>query len=178
LSNQARINEQITSDKLRVIDHEGGNLGVIDNAKARSLAEEVGLDLIEISPNATPPVAKIMDYGKYQYTEQQKKKKAKLSSSVTETKSIQVKIGTGDHDLGMKASRAGKFLKEGHRVKIELFLPGRSKYFDKSFLQDRLERLLNLIPEEYKIAEEAKKNPKGLYVIIEKETKKNKNENE
>ncbi len=178
MSDQVRINEQITSKELRVIDHEGNNLGVINSDKARSLAEDAGLDLIEISPTATPPVAKIMDYGKYQYLEQQKKKKAKLGSTATETKSIQVKIGTGDHDLAMKAGRAGKFLKEGHRVKIELFLPGRSKYFDKNFLQDRLERLLNLIPEEYRIAEEPKKNPKGLYVIIEKETKKKKNENQ
>lgn len=178
MKDQVRINEQIRVSELRVIDHEGKSLGVLKQEEALRLAEEAKLDLIEIAPTATPPVAKIMDYGKYQYLENQKRKAAKAGSHVTETKSIQVKIGTGDNDLALKARRAGKFLQEGHRVKIELFLPGRAKYFDKNFLNDRLERLLNLIPEEYKLAEEMKKNPKGLYVIIERErVKKDKDEN-
>lgn len=172
LKNSVRINQQITAQELRVIDHNGDNLGVIPRNEAISRAEEAELDLIEIAPTATPPVAKIMDYGKYQYLEKQKQKQAKASSHATETKSIQVKIGTGDHDLSLKAGRAGKFIKEGHRVKIELFLPGRSKYFEKDFLNDRLERLLKLIPEDYRVAEEPKKNPKGLYVIIERATVK------
>lgn len=166
---------------LRVIDDQGGSLGVLTREKALAVAKETGLDLIEIAPTAKPPVAKIMDYGKYRYLEKQKQKQAKAGSHATETKSIQVKIGTGDHDLRLKAERAGKFIADGHRVKIELFLPGRAKYFEKDFLQERLERLLNLIPGDYKIAEPARKNPKGLYLIIDraggKETKE-KNENQ
>ena len=172
LKDYIRINKQITSRELRVIDAEGESLGVMSKETALAQAEEAGLDLIEIAPNTTPPVAKIMDYGKYQYIEKQKLKQSKAKSHVTETKSIQVKIGTGDHDLQMKAERAGKFISEGHRVKIELFLPGRAKYLEKNFLSDRLSRLLKLIPGDFKMASEPQRGPKGLYVIIEKSSGK------
>ncbi len=132
------------------------------------LAEERAVDLIEISPAATPPVAKIMDFGKWQYLENRKDKLAKAKSHIVETKALQIKIGTGEHDLTLKAKKAGEFLSEGHRVKIELFLPGRSKYLEKNFLDERLERILRLIPVDYKVAEEPKKGPKGLYLVIEK----------
>lgn len=136
--------------------------------QALKLAQEAGLDLIEISPNAKPPIAKLMDYGKFQYAENKKLKAAKAKSKITETKNIQVKIGTGDHDLDLKARKTSEWLKEGHRVKIELFLTGRSKYMDFNFLKERMERILHLITEEYKIADAPKKSPKGLTVIIEK----------
>ncbi len=167
---RTRINNQIRARELRVIDDSEGNLGVIPFAEALKKAKEKGLDLVEISPNADPPVAKITDFGKYQYEENKKKKN--LSGKVTETKSIQVKIATGDHDLGLKAKQASKFLKEGHRVKIDLFLAGRAKYMDKDFLQERLDRILHLISETYKIADGPKKSPKGLTLVIEKSSNK------
>lgn len=169
MSKFTRINNQIRAKELRVIDDDQGNLGVISLAEALKMAEDAELDLIEISPNAKPPIAKIMDYGKWQYDEKRKAKAAKANSKATETKSIQVKIGTGEHDLELKAKKAGKWLKEGHRVKAELFLPGRTKYLDKNFLRERLERFLALIPEDYKVAEEPRKGPKGLYLIVEKD---------
>lgn len=136
-------------------------------ALTRAIAD--GLDLIEISPNANPPVAKIMDFGKYQYLENKKAKSAQGKPHGTETKSIQVKIGTGDHDLEIKAGKVSEFLREGHRVKVELFLPGRAKYLDPKFLEGRLERLLKFISEAYRIADPPKKGPKGLTAIIERE---------
>lgn len=169
-----RVNNQITAKELRLIDEAEGNLGVMSKEAALKLAFEREVDLIEISPMAVPPVAKLMDFGKWQYQENRKLKAAKANAHTTETKSIQIKIGTGDHDLGLKANRIGQFLTEGHRVKIELFLPGRSKYFDKKFLEERLERVLRLIPGDYKIAEEAKRGPKGLGVIVERQTAKSK----
>ena len=168
-----RINNQITARELRLIDEAEGNLGVLSKEGALKLAEERGVDLIEISPNAVPPVAKLMDFGKWQYQEKRKQKAAKQNAKTTETKSIQIKIGTGDHDLGLKANKIGEFLAEGHRAKIELFLPGRSKYFDKKFLEERLDRVLRLIPVDFKIAEAAKPGPKGLAVIVERQTVKN-----
>lgn len=132
------------------------------------MAIDLGLDLIEISPNANPPVAKIMEFGKYQYELQKKLKKAKAGANTTETKSIQIKIGTGDHDLGLKAKTASKWLKEGHRIKVELFLAGRAKFMDEKFLKERLDRVLHLITENYKVAETAKRGPKGLALTIEK----------
>ncbi len=163
-----RINHQIRAATLRVIDDEEGNLGLMSFADAMRKAGEKGLDLIEISPNAVPPVAKIMEFGKYQYLENKKQKKNRVKAHTVETKNLQVKIATGEHDLELKAKQASKFLKAGDRVKIDLFLPGRAKYMDIKFLKERLDRVLLLISEPYKIADPAKKSPKGLTVIIER----------
>jgi translation initiation factor IF-3 len=157
---------------LRVIGADGNNVGVITLAEAVALAAEAGVDLIEISPAAVPPVAKIMDFGKYQYELQKKQREMKSKSHTTETKSVQVKIGTGEHDLMLKAKRVAEWLTEGHRVKIDLFLWGRYKYMEFAFLKERLERFIKLVPTDYKIAEEIKKSPKGLSATIEREAKK------
>ena len=163
-----RINHQIKAPKLRIVAESGANLGVMSLSQALGAAQTAGADLIEISPNAVPPVAKIMDYGKYQYLENKKQKQSRAKTHSTETKSIQVKIGTGDHDLEIKAAKVSQFLQEGHRVKIDLFLPGRAKYFDLKFLTERLERLLKFVTESYKIADTPKKSTKGLTTIIER----------
>ena len=163
-----RINNQIRARELRVIDSENQNLGVLSIKDALELAQSRGLDLIEISPNANPPVGKIMDFGKYQYEASKKLKKAKAGARPSETKSIQIKIGTGDHDLELKAKTASKWLKEGHRIKIELFLAGRAKFMDEKFLRERLDRVLHLITEDYKISDSYKRGPKGLFITIEK----------
>jgi translation initiation factor IF-3 len=147
---------------------DGENLGVISFKEALDKARETGLDLIEISPKANPPVAKIMDYGKFQYAENKKLKVAKTKAHTVEIKNIQIKVGTGDHDLELKAKKASTWLKEGNRIKIDLFLPGRTKFMDMRFLEERMARVLKLITEEYKIADSAKKSPKGLSIIIEK----------
>ena len=167
-----RINNQIRASELRVIDPEGVNIGIIPTRDAQEMADKHCLDLIEISPNANPPIAKIMDFGKYQYEQSKKQKKARANAKQTETKSIQVKVATGDHDLELKARTASKWLKEGHRIKVELFLAGRAKYMEQNFLKERLDRVLHLITENYKIAEPYKKTPKGIIITIEKDTKK------
>ena len=163
-----RINNQIRASELRVLDSENKNLGVLSIKDALELSQSTGLDLIEIGPNATPPLAKIMDFGKYQYEANKKLKKSKAGGSRTETKGIQIKIGTGDHDLELKAKAASKWIKEGHRVKVELYLAGRAKYMDEKFLRERLDRVLHLITENYKISDAYKKGPKGLTTTIEK----------
>ncbi|MDD2934913.1 MAG: translation initiation factor IF-3 [Candidatus Pacebacteria bacterium] len=163
-----RINEAISAREVRVIAENGDNLGVITTKEAIQRAQEVGLDLIEISPNSNPPIAKIMDYGKFQYEQNKKAKIAKAKAHVTETKVIQIKVGTSEHDLSLKAKNISKWLKEGNRIKLDLFLAGRTKYMDMQFLKGRLERILNLITEEYKIADEPKKGPKGLTMTLER----------
>ncbi len=168
MSIRIRINQFIKATELRVVTDDGQNLGVITLQAALKAAQDAGLDLIEISPTANPPVAKIMDFGKYQYLENKKLKQAKAKAHSTETKSLQVKIGTSEHDLDMKARKASEWLKEGNRIKIDLFLTGRSKYMEMKFLTERLERVLKLITETYKIADPIKKGPKGLTVVIEK----------
>ncbi len=131
-------------------------------------AAEFSLDLIEISPNAVPPVAKITDLGKYMYSEAKKEKVAKSKSHSVEIKNVQVKLGTGEHDLGLKAKKASEWLSEGDRVQISLFLPGRAKYLDEKFLKQRIERLLKLVTIPYKVATPPTKSPKGMTAIIER----------
>lgn len=164
-----KINNQIRAKELRIIDDEGTNLGVMSWGDAIKLAHDKGLDLIEISPNALPPIAKITDYGKFQYEKNKKQKKMKSGIKTTETKSVQIKIATGENDLALKAKKTSEWLKEGHRVRVELFLAGRAKYMQEAFLKERLERILNLLTEKYKISEPYKKNPKGVAITIEKE---------
>lgn len=165
---RVRINQAIRAKELRVIGADGANLGVISTTDALKHAEEANLDLIEISPTAKPPVAKIMDFGKYQYETKKKQREVKAKSHVTETKGVQVKIGTGEHDLNLKAKRVAEWLQEGHRVKIDLFLWGRYKYMEFPFLKERLERFMKLIPAEYKVADQIAKSPKGLSTTIER----------
>lgn len=150
----------------------GENLGIIPRAEALEAAKAAGLDLIEVSGKANPPVAKIMDYGKFQYEQKKKQREIKVKSHVTETKTIQVKIGTSEHDMNLKAARVAEWLTEGHRVKIDLFLWGRYKYMDRAFLRERLERFLRLITVGYKVADDIKQGPKGLTVTIERDKSK------
>jgi len=163
-----RINNFIKAEKVRLVGLEGENLGEVPTREAISQALDQGLDLVEISPNAKPPIAKIVEYGKFLYSEKKKQKAMKSKMHTVEVKSLQIKVGTGDHDLGLKAKKASEWLKEGHRVKINLFLPGRTKYMNVDFLKERMDRVFKLITEEFKIAEESKKSPKGMTAILEK----------
>lgn len=165
---KTRINSAIRAPELRVVGPEGENLGLLSLAEAIKVAESHGLDLIEISPKAKPPVAKIMDFGKFRYQTGRKAREVKSKSHVTETKSVQVKIGTGEHDQQLKASRTAEWLEEGHRVKIDLFLWGRYKYMEEGFLKERLNRFLKIIPTEYKVADNIKKSPKGFTITLER----------
>jgi len=163
------MNDGIRVPEVRVIGADGGNLGVLPIKEALEKAREAGLDLIEVSPNAKPPVCRITDYGKFKYEQNKKDKEVKANVRVSETKEAQVKIGTSDHDMGIKANKVAAWLKEGHRVKVDLFLWGRYKYMEFNFLKERLERFLAIIPESYKIAEPVSKSPKGLSVTLERD---------
>lgn len=165
---RTRINHQIRAPELRVIGPQGENFGVISVSEALKRAGEAGLDLIEISPSATPPVAKIADYGRFQYEQNKKTRAAKAKMQRVEVKTIQVKIGTSEHDLGLKAKKVSEWLTEGHRVKVDLYLTGRSKYMEFKFLQERLGRILKLIAVAYKVTETVRKGLKGLSMVIEK----------
>ncbi|MCI0542595.1 translation initiation factor IF-3 [bacterium] len=168
-SQDERVNRQIRARELRLIGAEGENFGVVTFERAFELAQERGLDLVEIGPKSVPPVAKILDYGKFLYEKHKSEKRAKAKTHITEQKAIQITIGTGEHDLALKAKKGSEWLHEGHRVKVDLFLRGRAKYLDPKFHKARLERLLHFITEPYKVIEEPKKSPKGMSLIIEKD---------
>jgi translation initiation factor IF-3 len=166
-----RINKEIRAPELRVVGAEGENLGVLSFADALKAAEAAGLDLIEISPNAKPPVAKVMDYGKFQYELKKRESAARAKAKVSETKEVQIKVGTGENDMRLKANKAAEWLAEGHRVRAELFLKGRYKGMEEQFLKSRLDKFLLLIPFAYKIAEPVARAPKGFAAIIERDAK-------
>ncbi len=169
---KSKINDAIRALEVRVISDDLGNLGVMKTRDAIAKAKELGLDLIEISPDAVPPVAKIMDYGKFQYSQSKKQKeikvKTKAASASGEVRNIQIKVGTGDGDIAIKAKKASEWLGDGNRVKVELFLKGRTKYMDKKFLQERLERILKFIPVPHRVVDGFKDSPKGITVTLEK----------
>lgn len=170
-TDRIRINREIRAPKLRVIGAEGENLGVLDTDEALKVAQNLGLDLIEISPNAVPPVAKIMDYGKFEYERSKKESAARSKVKVSETKEVQIKVGTGENDMRLKAKKAAEWLADGHRVRMELFLKGRYKGMDEAFLKTRLEKFMLMIPYAYKIAEPVTRAPKGFAAIIERDAK-------
>jgi translation initiation factor IF-3 len=169
---RVRINEGIRCEQVRVLVEEG-TLGVMTPEEALVIAKERGLDLIEITASATPPIVKIMDYGKYQYEQKKhtRDQRAKAKNAMVEIKQIQIKSGTGVGDLQIKAKRASEWLEEGNRVKVELFLPGRTKSMDRSFLHERINRFLTFLTTPYSIAEGFKEIPKGIQTIVEKSRK-------
>lgn len=168
MAEKVNINNNIRAPKLRVIGAQGENIGVITKEEALAKAKLIGLDLIEVSPHADPPVARIADYGKYTYETSKKLKEVKAKAHITETKNIQISVSIGEHDIMIKAKQAAEWIKEGHRVKIELQLKGRTKYMEEKFLRERMDRILAVIPAEYKVAEPLKKIPKSMMIVIEK----------
>jgi len=167
---RVKINNDIRAIEVRVLSDELGNLGVMKTKDAITKAMELGMDLVEISPDAHPPVAKIVDYGKFTYAQKKKQKdiKSKQNTASSEVKNVQIKVGTGEHDIAIKAKRASEWLEEGHRVKIELFLRGRIKAMGKEFLQERLQRIVNEISVEHKVIDGFKESPKGIVVTLER----------
>ncbi len=128
------INEEIRDRELRIISDEGEQLGIMSRDEALRLSEEKNLDLVCISPNAKPPVAKLMDYGKYRYEIQKKEKEAKKKQKTTQVKEIRLSTFIEDHDVQVKANTASKFLKDGDKVKVSLRFRGRERdYTAKGF---------------------------------------------
>ena len=123
--NGPRFNEFILSPKVRVIDGEGENLGVMYPREAMEQAREVGLDLVEVSPNADPPVAKFLDVGKFKYEAQKKANLARKSQKTQEIKEIKMRPNIDDHDYDVKMRAIHKFIGEGDKVKVTLRFRGR-----------------------------------------------------
>jgi translation initiation factor IF-3 len=120
-----KINDQIRAREVRLIDETGQNAGVIAKFDAIARAEAAGLDLVEISPDAEPPVCKIMDFGKYKYQEQKKAAEARKNQKIVEIKEIKMRPGIDDHDYDVKMRAIKRFFEEGDKVKITLRFRGR-----------------------------------------------------
>jgi translation initiation factor IF-3 len=120
-----RVNERIRIPNVRVVDEEGNQVGILSSREALALARERGLDLVEVSPLASPPVCRIMDYGKFKYETSKRANKDKKKQHRVQVKEVKFKVKIDDHDFSFKVSNARKFLDEGNRVKFTLAFRGR-----------------------------------------------------
>jgi len=120
-----KINDAIRAREVRLIDENGQNVGVVSKFDAMARAEEAGLDLVEVSPDAEPPVCKILDFGKYKYQEQKKAAEARKHQKIVEIKEIKMRPGIDDHDYDVKMRAIKRFFEEGDKVKITLRFRGR-----------------------------------------------------
>ncbi|MEM1316329.1 MAG: translation initiation factor IF-3 [Pseudomonadota bacterium] len=120
-----RVNDRIRVPEIRLIDHEGENQGVVTPGDAIRMAEAVGLDLVEISPNASPPVCKIMDFGKFKYEQQKKAVEAKKKQKIIEVKEVKFRPNIDTHDYDVKMRNVTRFLEDGDKVKVTLRFRGR-----------------------------------------------------
>jgi translation initiation factor IF-3 len=140
------VGEEITANELRVIDENGEQAGIMLREAALSLAERRGLDLVLISPTAKPPVAKVMDFGKYRYDQQKREKEAKKKQRVIEIKEIRLSTFIDQHDLDVKATMAKRFLTDGDKLKVSLRFKGRERgRTDRGF--EVMDRFIEVIKE-------------------------------
>ena len=131
-SKELEINGQIRDREVRLIGADGEQKGVVSIQVAMRAAEDAGLDLVKIAPQAVPPVCKVLDYGKYRFEQQKKEKEAKKNQKTTQVKEIRLSTFIEEHDIRIKAKTAGKFLKDGDKVKVSLRFRGReAAYKDK-----------------------------------------------
>ena len=160
-----RTNRAIRVPEVRLIDADGDNKGVVQTRDALRLAEDQGLDLVEISPNAAPPVAKIMDYGRFKYQEQKKKAEAKKKQKIVSVKEIKMRPGIDQHDYETKMRSVSKFLGEGDKVKFTIRFRGR-EMAHQDLGADVLNRVREELGETVKIEAFPKMEGRQMIMIV------------
>lgn len=153
--------------KVRLINENGQQMGVVNTSQALQIAKERGLDLVEVADRATPPVCKILDFGKYVYQLQKEEKQNKSKRTVIEIKSVRLTPRISGHDMETRAKQAEKFLNEGHRLKIDMALRGREKAL-KGFAKEKIEEFLKMLNLEYVVEKQPENQRYGLSMYIVK----------
>lgn len=141
IAKEANINRNIRASEVRVIDADGRQAGVLPLRDALRLAEEQGLDLVEVAPNASPPVCRIMNYGKYKYQQNKRTQEARKKQTVIQVKEVKVRPHTEEHDFQFKMRHVKRFLTEGHKVKVSMLFRGR-EIVHPEFGKEALERIV------------------------------------
>lgn len=171
ISKENLINEEIRDKELRVIDADGTMVGIMSRDEALELANERKLDLVNISPNANPPVCKILDYGKYRYELQKREKEAKKKQKTTQIKEIRLSTFIEDHDINVKANTAAKFLKEGDKVKVSLRFRGRERdYVNKGM--DVMNKFADVVSEVGNVEKKPEFEGRSLIMVVAPKTDK------
>lgn len=160
-----RANEKIFADPIVLIDQNDDFIGEISLSQARAMAESAGLDLVEVSPKAQPPVCKILDHGKFQYAQTKQFRQSKSQQKVVSTKGVRIGIRTDTHDLTFKKQQTEKFLTKGNKVKIEIVLRGREKAH-QDLARENMQNFIKMIEVPFRTEEEIKRFPGGFNTII------------
>lgn len=160
-----RINRAIRVDQVRLIGSRGEQVGIVSTNEALNMAVDAGLDLVEVSPNARPPVCKIMDYGKYQYQQKRKTRQGHQKQAATQMKELRFRPETDPHDLEIKVNRARKFLAKGSRVQFTLFFRGR-QMLHKDQGYGALEKVVESLDDVAKVEREPKLSGKRLTMVV------------
>jgi translation initiation factor IF-3 len=160
-----KANEKILSPQVFLIDENNVSLGAMDTAKAIDLSREHGYDLVEVSPKADPPVCRMIDFGKFQYQQAKQEQQAKSKQKKMDTKGVRIGLRTDTHDLTFKKIQSEKFLKKGHKVKIEIVLRGREKSH-QVLAKQSLKEFLASIEVPHTIEDEIKSFPGGFNTLI------------
>ena len=158
-----RTNEQITASEVRVISSTGKQLGIISIREALNHAEDEGFDLVEVSPDAKPPVCKIIDYGKLKYKEQKSKKEARKKQKTIEVKEIKIRPGINKHDYDVKVKALSKFIGGGNKVKVSMRFRGREMEH-QNIGMDLLKKLTEQVSEYAKV--EVPPKPEGRQIMM------------
>ena len=159
------MNDRIRCPEVRLIGAEGENVGVVPPARALAMAEEAGLDLVEISPNANPPVCKIMDFGKFKYEQQKRESEARKKQKIIEVKEVKFRPGTDIHDYEVKMRNVIKFLEKGDKVKVTLRFRGR-EMAHQNLGRELLERVAEDVKELGKVENMPKMEGRQMVMMI------------
>jgi translation initiation factor IF-3 len=160
-----RINQRITARQVRVIDADGNQLGVIPLKQALTVAEESGLDLVEVSPNSSPPVCKVMDYGKFKYKAQKKEAEARKKRTDNTVKELRIRYRTDSGDLETKLKHAREFLLEGDKVKFSMRFRGREiMYVDLG--NEKFESIIQSLADVASVDERSPLGGRQIYIVL------------
>ncbi|HYO45408.1 MAG TPA: translation initiation factor IF-3 [Gemmatimonadota bacterium] len=170
-SNEPRVNEQIRLSPVRLIDTDGAQLGVVPVDEAMTAANEKGMDLVEVAPNARPPVCRIMDYGRYKYEQAKAEREAKRKQHVTQMKEIKMRPNIEEHDFEFKTRHIKRFLSERDKVKVTIMFRGREMAHTengKEVLDDVVEEIGDLAVVEQQVRLEGR----NMFLILAPNTRK------
>jgi len=159
------VNDKIRAPEIRLIGAEGENIGVVTPSRAMQIAEEAGLDLVEISPNATPPVCKVMDFGKFKYETQKREAEARKKQKIIEVKEVKFRPNTDVHDYEVKMRNVVRFLEGGDKVKVTLRFRGR-EMAHQNLGRDLLERVAEDVKEIGKVENMPKMEGRQMVMMI------------
>lgn len=165
ISKDLRINEQIRVREVRLVSQNGEQVGIVNIKQAQQMADEKNLDLVEVAPQAKPPVCRIMDYGKYKYEQAKKAKEARKNQNIITVKEVQLGLKIEDHDFYVKVKRARKFLEEKNKVKIRVKFRGR-EITHKELGSELLERFVKELAEVGKIENRPKMEGRNMILLL------------